>query len=291
MINNYINRIYCCDCLDLMKKLPKGQIDLIYIDPPYCCDVDKKFSMISWKKNKQNKNKVDEIFPLIEEIAGLDVANYLRFMYPRLYLMRELLSEQGSIYVHLDWHVGHYVKILMDEIFGKDKFRNEIAWCYTGPSNTKEDFPRKHDVILRYVKGSEYVFNADSVRIAYKELHTDKGKNAALWKNEGKLQNEDIRKEYIDKGKIPEDFWTDIGTGGHMPPSERVNYATQKPEKLLERIIKVSSNENSIVADFFAGSGTTGVVAEKLGRRWIMSDINKEAVDIMKKRLGVKECL
>ncbi len=292
---NWFNRLCYGDNLLVMQALlngdeatglpsMRGMIDLIYIDPPYDSKADYRTKITLPGCDIEQKPNVLEQFAYSDTWKEGTVS-YLKMMYPRLYLMRELLSEQGSIYVHVDWHVGCYIKILMDEIFGKSNFRNEIVWCYTGPSNTKDDFPRKHDNIFRYVKNSNYIFNSDSIRIAYKELHSDKGKNASLWKTEGRLQNEAFRQEYINRGKVPEDFWTDIGTGGHMPPSERINYDTQKPEKLLNRIIKASSNENSIVADFFAGSGTTGAVAEKLGRRWIMSDFGKPANMIMRKRL------
>ena len=292
---NWFNRLCYGDNLLVMQALlngdeatglpsMRGMIDLIYIDPPYDSKADYRTKITLPGCDIEQRPNVLEQFAYSDTWKE-GTLSYLKMMYPRLYIMRELLSEQGSIYVHVDWHVGCYIKILMDEIFGKSNFRNEIVWCYTGPSNTKDDFPRKHDNIFRYVKNSNYIFNSDSIRIAYKELHSDKGKNASLWKTEGRLQNEAFRQEYINRGKVPEDFWTDIGTGGHMPPSERINYDTQKPEKLLNRIIKASSNENSIVADFFAGSGTTGAVAEKLGRRWIMSDFGKPANMIMRKRL------
>ena len=160
-------------------------------------------------------------------------------MYERLVLIKELLAENGTIYVHLDWHVSHYVKVMMDEIFGYDNFRNEIVWSYTGPSRQTKDFPDKHDIILRYSKSSTYFSNMNAVRIPYKELHTDKGKSAALWGAEGKLQDEEIRNQYLEKGKVPEDYWIDIPSGGHISPLERLEYDTQKPEALLKRIILV----------------------------------------------------
>jgi len=185
----------------------------------------------------------------------------------------------------LDWHVGHYIKLLLDEIFGQDNFRNEIVWCYTGPSNQQKDFPDKHDVIYRYVKSNNFTFNINNIRIPYKELHTDKGKYADIWGTEGRLQDEKVREEYLKRGKIPEDFWIDIPTGGHISPHERLYFATQKPEKLLERIIKASSKENNIILDCFIGSGTTAAVAQKLGRRWVGCEINKGAIQITSKRL------
>jgi len=261
-----------------------GKINLIYIDPPFATGADFSINIklgdLEWTKEAS----------VIEEKAyrdtwGRGLDSYLQMMYDRLVLMRELLADNGSIYVHLDWHVGHYVKIIMDEIFGKENFRNEILWCYTGPSRQTKDFPDHHDVILRFSKSNNYFSNLDVVRIAYKALHTDKGKSAKIWGKEGRLQDEEVRRQYLEKGKIPEDFWTDIPSGGHISPSERLDFPTQKPEALLERIIKASSNEGDLVFDPFCGSGTTAAVAEKLGRRWIMADLSKFAIHVTRKRL------
>jgi len=268
----------------LIKQGWAGKINLIYIDPPFFTGAD--FAV----KTKVGDEEIEKEPSIIEERAYRDtwnggIASYLKYMYERLVLMRDLLAENGSIYVHLDWHVGHYVKVMMDEIFGYENFRNEIVWCYTGPSRPLKDFPNKHDPILRYSKSDDYFSDLDAVRIPYKELHTDKGKNAAIWGTEGKLQDEEIRKKYLEKGKIPEDFWTDIPSGGHISPLERLDFDTQKPEALLKRIILASSNPGDIVADFFCGSGTTLAVAEKLGRRWIGCDLSKFAIQVTRKRL------
>ena len=231
-------------------------------------------------------------------------------MYPRLYLMRELLSDKGSIYVHIDWHVGHYVKILMDEIFGKDNFKNEIIWRRSNANmNTNaSQFSRNHDIILFYSKSIEnyfkrqfkpyseqtlkmYKYDDNDGRGKYRlqELRDYSEESRKKFREEGKiyeLNNREYLKQYISdkEGVSLDSVWEDIPSL-QGSSQERLNYATQKPEKLLERIIKASSNENSIVADFFAGSGTTGAVAEKLGRRWIMSDLGKPANMIIRKRL------
>ncbi len=258
----------------------RGKIDLIYIDPPFDSKADYR------TKIKLPNGDIEQKPSLIEQFAYSDTwkegtVSYLKMMYPRLVLMRELLSEQGTIYVHIDWHIGHYIKLLMDDVFGKDKIRNEIIWCYTAASNTKIDFPRKHDTIFRYVKNSEnFIFNADEIRIPYAEGSIDRA-NRNVIPREGMKFNQIVLNE---NGKIPEDWWIDIQRATRYP-NEPVGYDTQKPIKLIERLIKASSNENSIVADFFCGSGTTGAVAEKLGRRWIMSDIGKPACMITRKRL------
>ncbi|MCL2335459.1 MAG: site-specific DNA-methyltransferase, partial [Endomicrobia bacterium] len=206
----------------------------------------------------------------------------LKMLYPRLALMKELLSEQGSIYVHIDWHVGHYVKVLLDEIFGKENFKNEIIWQYTGSLAPDNDFPRKHDNIYRYVKGKLPIFNhlftpyADGA-IKRFDKEDENGRYKITYRD-GKEY-----KTYMKEGKRLEDVWSiPIVMKNDV---DNTNYNTQKPEDLLERIIKASSNENSIVADFFGGSGTTAAAAEKLNRRWIISDIGKPSCMIMRKRL------
>ncbi len=257
----------------------RGKIDLIYIDPPFDSKADYRTKIKLPGVNIEAKPTV------IEQHAYSDTwkdgtVSYLQMMVPRLILMRELLSEQGSIYVHIDWHVGHYVKVIMDEIFGKENFLNEIVWVYSGATSPGlKIYARRHDVIFWYKKSKDYIFNPDEIRQEYSEASKSmQGKTKKFHHSD-----EEVVIELNEKGKFPED-WIYIPTGIAMA-KERVGYNTQKPEKLIERIIKASSNENSIVADFFAGSGTTGAVAEKLGRRWIMSDLGKPAVMIMRKRL------
>ncbi len=257
----------------------RGKIDLIYIDPPFDSKADYR------TKIKLPGGDIEARPTIIEQHAYSDTwkdgtVSYLRMMVPRLILMRELLSEQGSIYVHIDWHVGHYVKVIMDEIFGKENFLNEIVWVYSGATSPGlKIYARRHDVIFWYRKSKDYIFNPDEIRQEYSEASKSmQGKTKKFHHSD-----EEVVIELNEKGKFPED-WIYIPTGIAMA-KERVGYNTQKPEKLIERIIKASSNENSIVADFFAGSGTTGAVAEKLSRRWIMSDLGKPAVMIMRKRL------
>lgn len=271
------------DNLELMEQLPKGKIDLIYIDPPFGIKTDEKFNMIPWSKNIQNRNEVDVIFPTLEKILTNGECNYLRWLYPRLVLMKELLSEKGSIYVHEDWHVGHYVKILMDEIFGRNNFRNEIIRWYLWGGRGKSQWNSKHDDIYFYSKSNEWIFNYLDVLDDH-TLVSEGAQNRVKYK--GALVNHREEKESeIPKDKVlPSDTWY-IATINAMS-KERIDYATQKPEDLLEKIISASSNENSIVADFFAGSGTTGAVAEKLGRRWIMCDSNPNAVKIAQERIN-----
>lgn len=261
----------------------RGKIDLIYIDPPYDSKADYRTKIELPGASIDSKPTVLEQFAYADtwsnNVGGEEVKGtvaYLKYMYPRLVLMRELLSERGSMYVHLDYHVGAYVKVILDEIFGKENFRNEIVWTYNGGATPRNDFPRKHDMIYRYAKSSTtWIFNTEYR--PYKENTQSVGKSSTYGSANGAKELD------LGRGTPVTDWWNDIPTVTGWNP-EVVGYATQKPKKLLERIIKASSNEGSIVADFFGGSGTTAAVAEKLGRKWITSDIGKPATMIMRKR-------
>lgn len=285
---NWMNRLIYGDNLlamqallagDASTGLPslRGKVDLIYIDPPFDSKADYRTKINLPGTDIQQKPTVIEQFAYADTWEQGTIS-YLRVLYPRLVLMKELLSDRGSIYVHIDWHIGHYVKVILDDVFGKDNFRNDIIWCYTGPTNQKNNYPRKHDNILYYVKSSNYIFNADDIRIPFVKSNKTGGKTSFAGKKS------DLILESIDeKGKVVEDWWVDIADMGKVH-SENAGYATQKPMKLLERIIKASSNEGDLVCDFFGGSGTTAAVAERLGRRWITCDIGKPASLVMRKR-------
>jgi len=268
----------------------RGKIDLIYIDPPFDSKADYR------TKIKLPGVDIEARPTVIEQHAYSDTwkdgtVSYLQMMVPRLILMRELLSEQGSIYVHIDWHVGHYVKVIMDEIFGKENFRNEIIWYYGErqlPTATK--FNNKHDVIFYYSKSKEPYFKMTFKPYSkeYIKQFFKKDENGRYYTSTDAGKGKERYKRYLDEcpGIAMDTVWDDIKMIGSISmKKERVNYDTQKPEALLKRIIEASCPEGGIVADFFAGSGTTGAVAEKLGRRWIMSDLGKPAVMIMRKRL------
>ncbi|MGC8895063.1 MAG: site-specific DNA-methyltransferase, partial [candidate division WOR-3 bacterium] len=254
-----------------------GKINLIYIDPPFATganfSINIKLGDLEWTKEAS----------VIEEKAyrdtwGRGLDSYLQMMYDRLVLMRELLADNGSIYVHLDWHVGHYVKVIMDEIFGKENFRNEIVWCYEKPRPAEKQFKRNHDIILFYSKNPEdWIFNIQFI--------PRKGEEK-LTRRAPKIRPDGTVWEPKYEGKLCPDWWDNIPSfATAMTATERLNFETQKPEALLERIIKASSNPGDLVADFFCGSGTTGAVAEKLGRRWIMADLSKFAIHTTRKRL------
>ena len=316
--HNWFNRLCYGDNLMVMQALltgdkstglpsMRGKIDLIYIDPPYDSKADYR------TKITLPSGDIDLKPTVLEQFAYSDTwkegtVSYLRNLYPRLYLMRELLSDKGSIYVHLDWHVGYYVKILMDEIFGKENFRNEIIWHYqTYQGQVKGYFPRKHDTIFLYSKTNNPIFSL------LKDNNPEQTIDYTRWKQWLNENNEITGAYYPEQDSRFMAYYNKFVKENHRKPGpqdiilkiegttidsvwnikavdpkdkdERVGYATQKPSKLLERIIKASSNEDSIVADFYAGSGTTGAVAEKLGRKWIMSDLGKPANMIMRKRL------
>jgi len=263
----------------------RGRIKLIYIDPPFATGADFSFKVPmpeSWK-DLMPKNEIVKSPSIMEELAYRDmwggrtpeerIASYLNYMYERLVLMKELLANDGSIYVHLDYRMVHYVKLMMDEIFGRENFRNQLIWCYGGGGIPESNFSKKHDILLYYSKTTNPIFNVDPIRESYfspeKVEYKYIGEKAYLRKHP--------------KGRIPFNwFYLPILTN---TSHERLDFPTQKPEKLLERIILASSNEGDIVADFFCGSGTLAAVAEKLGRRWVCCDMSKYAIHVTRKRL------
>ena len=266
----------------------RGKVDLIYIDPPFDSKADYRTKVtLPSVAGSHTATELEQKPTVIEQFAYSDTwadgtASYLAMITPRLILMRELLSDTGSIYVHLDWHVGHYVKLILDEVFGKNNFRNEIIWKYTGSLAPNHDFPRKHDNIYRYSKSPNVLFN--HLFTEYSEGAIKRfDKEDDLGKYKSTYRDGKEYKTYMKEGKRLEDVW-DIPIVMKNDDTY-TEYATQKPTKLLELIIQSSSNENGLVLDFFGGSGTTAAVAEKLGRRWVTTDLGKPACMIMRKRL------
>ena len=203
----------------------------------------------------------------------------------RLVELHRVLKNTGSLYLHCDPTVSHYVKILLDSIFGRDNFRNEIVWCYTAPTNTRVNFPKKHDVILRYTKSDKWFFDYQSILIPYSEetiARTGRGSGEkGLYKDD---EPESKHKNRLHKGgKIPEDWWIIPRIQGNS--TERLGFPTQKPLTLLERIIEVSCPEGGIILDAFCGCGTSAAAAKKLGREFIGIDITYLSIDLIKKRL------
>ena len=256
----------------------EGGLKLIYIDPPF--DVGADFSM----KVAIGEESFTKKPSVIEEIAyrdtwGKGADSFIAMIYERLKLMHGLLADDGSIYVHCDWRVNSFMRLVLDEIFGKDNFRNEIAWCYSGPGKNDKAFIRKHDLILFYTKSlTNSIFNIQ--RTEHKSGIHNRG--AFLGKTTENATEKVAQLE--EEGKRLEDWWTDIYTADRKR-DQVVGYPTQKPEELLKRIIEASTNEGDLNADFFCGSGTTLAVAEKLGRKWIGSDLGRFSIHTTRKRM------
>jgi DNA modification methylase len=269
------NRLILGDNLNVMAALLpeyEDRIPLIYADPPFF--TNRKYSA---RIGRGEDSRRPAGWALAEGYhdSWPDLNAYLDFLYQRLALMVRLLSPNGTLYLHLDWHANSYARLLLDELFGPDHLLNEIIWAYHGPSPIRTAFNRKHDTILAYVKGDGYTFNADAVRAPYNPstVQTFKASPKAGF---GKMPD-------LERGKVPEDWW-------YFPVvarlhNERTGYPTQKPESLLERIILASSNPGDLVADFFCGSGTTPFVAARCGRRFIASDTVFRAVHTTRRRL------
>jgi DNA modification methylase len=269
------NQLFLGDNLAVMSALLEGYenaVDLIYADPPFL--TGKAYTARIGRGEDSRRPSQWRTTEGYQD-TWRDGAEYLSMLYPRLQLMHRLLSPQGTLYLHLDWHASAYARILLDEIFGPDRLINEIVWVYHGPSPIRSAFNRKHDTILVYTKSKEYTFNADAVRIPYKQS-TVETFNSSDKAGFGKTPD-------LARGKVPEDWW-------YFPVvarlhKERTGYPTQKPEALLERILLASSNPGDLVADFFCGSGTTPVVASRLERAWVACDHTPLAVHTTYRRL------
>jgi DNA modification methylase len=297
-INDWMNKIFWGDNLQVMSHLLKefrGQVDLVCIDPPFDSKADyKKNIKLKGTVLKNDSNSFEE--KQYTDIWSND--EYLQFMYERLILIKELLSDTGSIYLHCDFHKVHQLKCIMDEIFGQENFMNEIIWCYKERETSKRNYNRKHDNILFYVKNknSNYTFNFKEITENYSPVTIKKFKycdeDNRMYRLRGKdgtsdpiEENENTYRQYLDEatGPLARDWF-------EMPfvnqaATERLPYPTQKPELLLEKFIKASSNPGDIVFDCFMGSGTTQAVALRLGRKFIGSDINLGSIEITSKRL------
>ncbi len=271
----------------LLKEF-KGKIDLIYIDPPF--DVGADFTMdVPIGDGKETVSKDQSTLEMVayRDMWGKGTDSYLHMMYERLTLMRELLSETGSLYVHCDYRVTAMLRMILEGVFGKDNYLNEVIWHYRSGGTPENQFAFKHDTIHYVSKSQSWYFDVDAAGVARgaekrnnmkREVDED-GRIYFTIKSAGR-----IYRYYEDEKMAPPDVWTDISHLQQKDP-ERVGYATQKPEKLLERVIQASCPEGGLVADFFGGSGTTAAVAERLGRRWIMSDLGRFAIHTSRKRL------
>ncbi|MEW6081439.1 MAG: site-specific DNA-methyltransferase [Bacillota bacterium] len=299
-----------------------GRIDLIYIDPPFAVGADFTVQVQLGEENDtplREHSIMEEV--AYRDTWGKGTDSYQHMMYERLALMRDLLSEHGAIYVHCDWRMSGFLRGLLDEVFGPDCFLNSIAWVYgssaRGAKAIASQFARNHDNILYYRKSPAHVFNGDILRRLYTFEEARKAgfrqdesgrwfktaprgdytdASIAALRAEGRVHDTrtgnvrikyflDTEDRYIVESVPVGDAWPDIPDAMHLSEQEKTGFDTQKPESLLQRIIRSSSNEGDLVADFFCGSGTTMVVAEKLGRRWIGVDLGRHAIHMSRKRL------
>ena len=291
-MNTLKNRaIFIGDNFEVLSEIEDGTIDLIYLDPPFnsrrshnarngtfrdvWSEDDRKEEQIEYMTH-QNAELVDFLSALETSGGRMSVAKnnsaYLWFIAPRLLHMRRVLKPTGLLYLHCDTKMSHWLKLVLDCIFGASNFRNEIIWYYNSGARTKKDFGRRHDVILRYSKTPHYIVNFDT---PYAREPYSPNINIPLSKQH----------YYNPQGKVLDDVWR-IKIIAQNHKTERVGYPTQKPRELLERIIATSSRKGDIVLDPFCGSGTTCVVAEDMGRQWMGIDVNKDVVSIIRRRMG-----
>lgn len=257
--------------MDVLRGLPDACVDLVYIDPPFGTGHVRRLESIRTGDGRRRRRGFagrEYRYEVVSDMSYRDdlaFGDHLTFLEAHLRETHRILADDGSLYLHLDFRTVHHARLVLDDLFGAHRFLNEIVWAYDYGGRAKDRWPRKHDSILWYAKGNRWTFNADDVdRIPYMAPGLVGPEKAA-------------------RGKLPTDVWwmTIVPTSGR----ERTGYPTQKPEQLLERIVRASSNEGDLVCDFFAGSGTTGAVARRLGRRCLLVDSNPDAVRIMRRRL------
>ena len=265
--------VILADNLEVLRKLPDQSLDLVYIDPPFATGQVRRLETIrtgSGEGRRRGFAGREYQFQVISRHSYRDdrgLEAHLEFLRLRLVEIHRALRAHGSLYLHLDYRTTHHVRLLLDGIFGPDRFLNEIIWAYDYGGRQRDRWPRKHDSILWYAKSDRWIFErAEIERIPYMAPGLVGPEKAA-------------------RGKLPTDTWwlTIVPTRG----AERTGYPTQKPVALLERIIRASSREGDLVADFFCGSGTTGVAAQAWGRRYLLVDDNPTAIEITRKRLGI----
>ena len=265
------NTVYFGDNLAVLKSIPDSSVQLIYIDPPFNTGREQQRSKVTTKRSDSGNRigfKGQRYETVKSTILSYDdqFANYWDFLEPRIEEAFRILNQTGTLYLHLDYREAHYAKVLLDALFGSDCFLNEIIWAYDYGGKSKSRWPSKHDTILVYVKDpAKYFFDSESVD---REPYMAPGL---------------VTPEKVEKGKLPTDVWwhTIVSPTG----KEKTGYPTQKPIGILRRIIQASSKPGDTVLDFFAGSGTTGFVANELGRRFILVDQNPESIEVIKNRL------
>jgi DNA modification methylase len=267
------DRLILGDCLDVFRGLAPSCLDLVYIDPPF-------------GTGKAKTTRADRALRSYAD-TFTDPEAFIAWLLPRLDGMRAALAPSGSLFLHLDYRAVHYAKVALDRLFGRDRFVNEIIWCYSVGGKSRRSFGRKHDTILWYAKTRDYAFYPDEVRVPRKpssHMRVVRGDDGVVYQEKTHRKTGKVYRYPAYAGKIPEDWWTDIETLNRSD-RERIGWPTQKPERLLERLVRAASAPGALVADGFCGSGTTAVVAQRLGRRFLASDIEREAIACASERL------
>lgn len=262
------------DNLDVLRALPDATVDLAYADPPFATGRSRRLASIRTGAGEQVRRGFggrEYRYEVVRDLAWADdmpLDLHLEMLHARIVEVRRVLAPRGSIYLHVDWRTVHHARLLLDEVFGAERFLNEIVWAYDYGGRPRDRWPRKHDTILWYARGDEWTFDRAAIdRVPY-------------------LAPGLVGPEKAARGKLPTDVWwlTIVPPGSR----ERTGYPTQKPVRLLERMIAASSRPGDLVLDPYAGSGTTGVAAARLGRRWLLVDRNPEAVQIARARLALE---
>jgi len=264
-----VNRLILGDNLEILKSMEAESVDLIYLDPPFFSN--RNYEVI-W-------GDAGEVRSFQDRWAG-GIKHYIAWLKECVEQMHRVLKPTGSIFLHCDWHADAYIRVyILDEIFGDSGYRNDIDWCYNVGGKSKRQFARKKDTIFWHSKSKQWTFNSFDVGVKRDIGTKSKGGKMGIDENGRPYQDKIVKysgkiyRYYLDEDKIPEDWWTDINSI-QSGSNERIGYPTQKPEALVERIIKAASNEGDIVLDPFAGGGTTLVVAERLKRGWIGIDLD-----------------
>ncbi len=260
--------------MEVAKNAPAEAVQLVYIDPP--------FATGGKRVGKQGMSFED---------PGYDPVTFTSWLRPLVESTHRVLKDTGSLIVHLDYRTIHYVKVMLDEVFGYENFINEIVWCYSTGGKSSRRFGRKHDTLLWYGKSSRYVFNGDEVRIPRKggsHMKVERTAEGELVQVKKDAKTGKVYRYPVASGKVPEDWWGDIPTLNRSA-KERVGWPTQKPEALLERIIKAASNEGDVVVDWFCGSGTTAYVARRCGRKFLTVDKSDAAIATATARLAAEK--
>lgn len=271
------DRLICGDNQEVLAALDDSGIDLMYIDPP--------FGTGRVRRGGMSKHSDDPVSTYCD--VPDDPDRYVVWLRPRLEHCHRLLAAHGSLFVHLDYRTVHYIKVELDRIFGRARFINELIWCYSVGGKSKRMFGRKHDTILWYARSADHAFFPDAIKVPRKpgsHMRVIQGEDGQLIQEKTDRKTGKVYRYPVDLGKIPDDWWTDIELLNRSD-AERTGWPTQKPERLLERIIRAASAPGALVADWFCGSGTTAVVAQRLDRRFVAVDAEPAAIEHASRRL------